>query len=160
MPTRAAAPRQTVVVGSAPSFQLSNQAKETVAPGIALEDRVTYTQAQQICGLKAGYLRQRVQRGELTRMGRAPNHTWLSRTEVEDLAMRVHRRNQQTGYWVTMTEAAAILHVNRTTTYLLRDQGRLPARQSADGVWLARRADVHGLQADNTIRGRQHDPAP
>jgi len=95
---------------------------------IDLEDRVTYAQAEKISGMSRSYLVRHIRRGELRRISGGPCNTWLWRVEMEELALRMHRWNRQTDYWVTMTEAARILNLHRTSVYAARDRGRFPAR--------------------------------
>ena len=43
--------------------------------------------------------------------------TWLSRSEVEELALREYRRGREGTYWLTMSQAAEMLHVARQYLY-------------------------------------------
>ena len=108
-------------------------------------DRVSYAEAVAITGRSARYLRQAAQRGLLTRMGGQPSDaftTWLSRAECEELALQLYRRGHAGDYWLTMTQAAAALGIARQNAHQARDTGRLPARRTAMGDWLVRRADL------------------
>lgn len=111
-------------------------------------DQITYREAQDITGRSHSYLRQRVARGQLTRVGGQPRdsvRTRLSRYECEDLALADYRASRRSAYWLTMREAAARLGIARQNAYAARTAGRLPVFEAANGALLVRRTDVEAL---------------
>ena len=63
--------------------------------------------------------------------------------EVEGVALRTYRwrahRHDPRSYWVTVGQAAEILHLSLSDTQALLDHHRLPYARHADGVRLIRR---------------------
>ena len=122
-------------------------------------DRITYAEAIAITGRSHNYLSQLAAKGALTRQGgtRAdPYRTWLSRTEVEALALSTYRRGRATDYWRTVTQTAAMVGVSRQAVQQALEEGRLPAQRSRFGHWLIRRDDVLRL----TMAGEFPGPVP
>jgi hypothetical protein len=117
-----------------------------VQPNILIEDRVTYAEAQEITGRSHGYLAKRVRTGELRRIGGQPSDvytTFLSRAQVEALALHEYRRGLQTEYWMTMTEVAELTCIARANVHRARGAGRLIAQRTTMGDWLVRRTDAY-----------------
>lgn len=76
------------------------------------EDRVSYKQARQITGRSHGYLFRLVNEGRLSRDGGRPGQAWttfLSRAEVEALAIAEYSPHRRTDYWMKVNEAAKAL---------------------------------------------------
>lgn len=146
---RCVAPRSLVPVGHTDCWrELGGQLRPSLAlwQAIGSPEAVKTAIAAAITGLPGSRLEDLVRQGRLQRLtGPA---VW-SRTQLEDLALATldtragrDRAGQPDGYWVTMAEAARTLGVSRRHAYRLRSTGRLPARQTAGGLWVARRADL------------------
>lgn len=108
---------------------------------ISPADRITYAEARRITGRSHGYLRGLVNEGVLSREGgrrQDSRATWLSRVEVENLALQEYRRGRRTGYWLTVAEAAEELGVARQHAYRLD----LQVRVAANGDRLVRWQDL------------------
>jgi len=76
------------------------------------DDRITYAEARRITGRSHAYLAKLAREGRLTRQGgtaQQPFDTWLSRPEVEALAIAEYRPQRRTDYWMTVSEAALVL---------------------------------------------------
>jgi excisionase family DNA binding protein len=120
-------------------------------------DRVTYAEAIAITGRSHRYLSQLAAQGALTReggnRGSGAHHTWLSRTEVEGLALSAYRRGEATDYWRTVSQTAAMVGVSRQAVQQAVEEGRLPAQRSGIGHWLIRRDDILRLSAAGEFPG-------
>jgi hypothetical protein len=100
-----------------------------------------------ITGRSHVYLYKLVRRGSLRREGgtsQTTRSTWLSRAEVEALALREYRRGRESTYWLTMSQAAEALGVARQHVY----QMNLPTRQAGNGDLLVRCQDLAGRVLD------------
>jgi len=119
---------------------------------IPLDDRITYAQARYITGRSHGYLFKLVKLGRLSRDGgdqRQPFDTWLSRSEVEALAIAEYSpRRRTTSYWMTVREAAEALGVTGQTV-----RSRLPTFKVNARMSLLRREDVDRAQTALTREG-------
>jgi excisionase family DNA binding protein len=124
---------------------------------VDVSDRITYAEAIAITGRSHRYLSQLVAEGALTReggnRGAGSYHTWLSRTEVEGLALSAYRRGRATDYWRTVAQTAAMVGVTRQAVQQAVEKGRLPAQRSRIGHWLIRRDDVLRLSAGGEFPG-------
>lgn len=108
---------------------------------IAVEDRVTYAEAQQITGYSRSQLNWWAAAGQLRRDGGTRGDrfsTWLSRAECEELSLQRYRWNMAGGYWLTRIQAAELLGLSRGYAYRLP----FPLFEAAQGDQLLRRADV------------------
>jgi len=104
------------------------------------EDRITYAEARHITGRSHGYLFKLVKQGRLSREGgtrQQSRSTFLSRTEVEALAIAEYHPRRGTDYWMTVAEAANLLWVSDQTV-----RNRLPTFRPSNRLLLVRRHDV------------------
>lgn len=115
-------------------------------------DRITYAEARHVTGRSHGYLYKLVQEGRLSREGGARGQSWstfLSRPEVEALAIAESRPHLRTDYWMTVSEAAEALG---TTPHLVRT--RRPTFRPGKRWLVVRAQDVVRAQFGLDLRGR------
>lgn len=79
-------------------------------PAIPPEHRITYAEARRITGRSTSYLTKLATEGRLTQVrGRTPRRrcasAWLSRPEVEALALAEDDQGRRTAYWCTVAQA-------------------------------------------------------
>lgn len=148
---RCVAPRSLVPIGHTDCWR---EAGGHLQPSLALRQTVRFPEAidtataEAITGWPAVDLEDLSRQGQLQSLPGPAGAVW-SRSKLEDLALAEldtragrERAGRPDGYWMTMVEAARTLGVSRQHVYRLRSTGRLPARQTASGLWVARRADV------------------
>lgn len=120
---------------------------------IPSEDRVTYAEAREITGRSHGYLAKLAREGRLTREGGTPQDvraTWLSRSEVEALALREYHPGRTPAYWLTTAQAAKVLGVTSETV-----RNRLPTHRAGRRTLLVRRDDVMRAVLGRALLGPQ-----
>lgn len=131
---------------------------------IPLKDRITYAEARRITGRSHGYLFKLVKAGRLTRQGGQRHQirdTWLSRSEVEALAVAEFNWQRRTGYWYTVPEAARVLRVSIQTVH-----NKMPTFKASTRRSLVRYDDVERAAAHRSVLGQQQswpatkDPLP
>lgn len=152
---RCVAPRSLVPIGHTDCWR---ETGGQLRAGLALRQAVRHPEAIDTAAAAAitgwptdqleGDLQNLVRQGRLQSLPGPAGMVW-SRSQLEDLALAEldtgasrERAARPDGYWMTMTETARALGVSRQHVYRLRSAGRLPARQTAYGLWVARRADL------------------
>lgn len=148
---RCVAPRSLVPIGHTDCWrEAGGHRRPTLAlrQTIRSPEAVDTATAEAITGQPASQLEDLARQGRLESFFGPAGAVW-SRSQLEDLALAElntqpgrDRAERPDGYWVTMAEAARSLGVSRQHTYRLRSTGRLAARQTASGRWIARRTDL------------------
>lgn len=148
---RCVAPRSLVPIGHTDCWR---ETGGHLRPSLALRQTIRSPEAidtataMAITGWPSGHLEDLARQGRLQNLPGPAGAVW-SRSQLEEMALAEldtragrERAGLPDGYWTTMAEAARTLGVSRQHTYRLRSTGRLPARQTATGLWIARRADL------------------
>jgi len=119
---------------------------------IAPEDRVTYAEARRITARSHMYLYKLVKQGHLSREGSGQKGrsvgVFLSRSEVEALALAEYVRGQKTDYWLTVREAAEMFGIDGQTVRT----GGFPTLRAGNGDLLLRREDVDRVLRERSWR--------
>ncbi|MGI8433754.1 MAG: hypothetical protein ACR2LE_03315 [Nocardioidaceae bacterium] len=123
-------------------------------------DAITLRESAAILGCTISSVRRRILEGRLA-AGKRYRHRTLSRADVEALAVETYawarHLHDPTSYWVTGSDAAAVLGVNRSGLGHLARAGLLPYVVHRSGTRMYRRAQLTVI--GNARRERWPDEA-